>query len=204
MALGAALRPVILFAPGAGKPSSSPWMRRWADRLGTLGHVHAFDHPYQEAGRGRPDRMPKLVANARAKLEAVQAEFPDHPVVFAGKSMGSRVGCHLSLEVPIHAIVCFGYPLAGGGNPEKLRDQVLIDLRTPILFVQGTRDRLAPLELLATVRDRMTAPSTLAVVPTGDHSLLVTKTHTKQTGRTQEDEDDDALATIETFLTTCR
>ena len=64
------------------------------------------------------------------------------PVVLAGKSMGSRVGCHVSISensVPLKALICFGYPLKGGNG--SIRDQVLLDLKTPILFIQGTRDK---------------------------------------------------------------
>lgn len=187
----------ILLAPGAGKPSSSAWMEAWADRLQSLGQVVAFDHPYQVAGRKRPDRMPTLVAHARGQWEQVQARGP---VVFVGKSMGARVGCHLSLEVPLHAVIAMGYPLAGGGDRSKLRDAVLRELTTPILFVQGTRDRLAPLDLFDEVAAGLTTRHRRHVVPTGDHSLLVTKTHTKQTGRTQADEDADVLSAMRTFL----
>ncbi len=73
------------------------------------------------------------------------------------------------------ALVCFGYPLCGGGDPTKLRDQVLREITTPILFVQGTRDPLCPLELLESVRTQMRAANQLHVVEGGDHSLLVTK-----------------------------
>lgn len=192
--------PLVLFAPGAGKPSSSDWMRDWAARLAEIGTVVPFDHPYQEAGRGRPDRMPKLVEHARGKLRAAQEAHPERPVLFAGKSMGSRVACHLSLEEDIAGIVAFGYPLAGGGKRDKLRDEVLVALRTPILFLQGTRDKLAPLDLLEDVRQRMSSTSSLHIVPTGDHSLLVTKTHSKQTGRTQRHEDDAVFASIQAFV----
>ena len=194
--------PLILFAPGAGLPVSSPWMQAWAERLASLGTVVPFDHPYQAAGRKRPDRMPVLVEHARSVLHEARAAHPGAPVVFAGKSMGSRVGCHLVVEggEPIDAVVAFGYPLCGGGDRAKLRDEVLLNLRAPLLFVQGTRDKLAPLDLLEDVRGRMTAPSQLQVVPTGDHSLLVTKTHTKQTGRTQADEDQTVLEAIRGYV----
>ena len=98
--------------------------------------------------------------------------------------------------MPVDGLICLGYPLCGMGRRDKLRDQVLVELRTPVLFVQGTRDALCPLDLLDEVRQRMTAPSRLHVVTTGDHSLQVTKTHTKQTGRSQDDEDAASLAAI--------
>ncbi len=77
-------------------------------------------------------------------------------MVLAGKSMGSRMGCHVSLEEPVVCLVCFGYPLRAAGSG-KLRDAVLLELSTPILFVQGTRDELCPLDDLEKVRARMNA-----------------------------------------------
>ena len=120
--------------------------------------------------------------------------------MLAGKSMGGRVGCHVALVEPVEAVICLGYPLCGAGDRSKLRDQVLLELRTPALFVQGTRDPLCPLELLDSVRKRMRAPSTLHVVDGADHSLLVAKTTLKALGSTQEETDDRILQAIAGFL----
>jgi predicted alpha/beta-hydrolase family hydrolase len=193
--------PVIVFAPGAGAPSSSPWMQAWKRRLESLGDVSTFDYPYQAAGKKRPDPMPTLVAAHRDALAAARSEHPG-PVVLAGKSMGSRIGCHLSLEETVLGLVCFGYPLRGMGKAGKLRDQVLRDLKTPILFIQGTRDALCPLDALANVRKAMTAPSELFVVNGGDHSLSVTKTQLAREGRTQADVDADILSAVREFVAT--
>ena len=111
------------------------------------------------------------------------------------------MGCHLSLEEPPLALVCFGYPLQSGGKSRALRDEVLLALRTPILFIQGTRDALCPLELLDEVRKKMTAPSTLHVVDGGDHSLAVTATALKKAGQTQADVDALILNAVRAFLT---
>jgi hypothetical protein len=166
-------RPVIVFAPGAGASSSSDWMRAWAGRLEALGDIVPFDYGYQLAGKRRPDPLPVLVAWHREVLEEVRGRHPG-PVVLAGKSMGSRMGCHVSLEAPVDALVCFGYPLVAAASG-KLRDQVLLELRTPVLFVQGTKDKLCPLPLLESVRARMAARNELHVVEGGDHSLRVSK-----------------------------
>lgn len=192
-------RPLILFAHGAGAGSAHPWMRAWIDRLGALGHVHAFDYPYMAAGRRAPDRLPKLIEAHREQLAAARAGH-DGPVLLAGKSMGSRVGCHLSLEEPVDALICFGFPLHPARRPEKLRNEVLEALRTPVLFVQGTRDPLCELPLLAEVRERMTAPNELHVVEEGDHSLQVTARWRKATGRSQEDVHAEVLEAVRGFL----
>ncbi len=189
----------FLLAPGAGAPTSHPRMRTFARLLGSLGRVELFDYPYMIEGRGRPDPLPKLIAAHRAALASLR-EKHDGPIVLAGKSMGGRVGCHVALVEPVAAVICLGYPLCGAGDRSKLRDQVLLDLRTPMMFVQGTRDPLCPLDLLEGVRKRMRAPSTLHVVDGADHSLLVAKTTLKAQGSTQEEADDQILAATARFL----
>lgn len=194
---GGADRPLLLLAPGAGAPSSSPWMERWAARLGALGPVVRFDYPYARAGRKSPDRLPVLVGAHRAALAEARARHPG-PAVLAGKSMGGRIGCHAALEEEVDALVCLGYPLRGQRG--EVRDEVLVGLRAPVLFVAGTRDPLCPLDLLERVRGRMTAPTALHVVDGGNHSLEVGPRALAARGETQEDVDGRALAAIAAFL----
>jgi predicted alpha/beta-hydrolase family hydrolase len=191
--------PAFLLAPGAGAPSSHPRMQTFARMLGTIGPVEPFDYPYAREGRKRPDPLPKLIAAHRGALAALRAKR-DGPIVLAGKSMGGRVGCHVALVDPVQAVICFGYPLCGAGDRSKLRDQVLLELKTPTLFVQGTRDPLCPLDLLEDVRKRMGAPSTLHVVDGGDHSLVVGKTVLKALGSSQEKVDDGVRTATAHFL----
>jgi uncharacterized protein len=190
-------RRLILFAPGAGVPSTSAWMEGWARRLGTIGQVVRFDYRYMKEGRGRPDPLPILIAAHRAALDQAR-ERHSGAVILAGKSMGSRIGCHLSLEAPVTALVCLGYPLLGASG--SVRDEVLLALRTPILFVQGTRDPMCPLDRLEEVRRRMEAPSALHAVQDGDHSLLVPKKRLAVRGSTQEEMDRAALEAVRAFL----
>ena len=174
-------------------------MLRWAELLTTIGNVVAFDYPYLAEGRKRPDPLPKLIEAHRAALEKARQSHAG-PVVLIGKSMGGRVGCHLSLQETVAAVVCLGYPLCGGGDCSKLRDKVLRDLSTPILFVQGTRDSLFPLEVLAGVRGEMHAVNELHVVEGGDHSLRVTKSYLKASGETQDNVDKRILEVIQKFV----
>jgi predicted alpha/beta-hydrolase family hydrolase len=185
----------VLFAHGAGLPSTSPWMVAWAERLEAVGAVRRFDYAYMAAGKRRPDRLPVLIEAHTAAMQGLERPL------LVGKSMGSRVGCHVAVAAPeaVRGLVCFGYPLCGGGKRDKLRDEVLLSLSTPILFVQGTRDRLCPLDLLDEVRQRMTAPSELYVVEAGDHSLQVTKTWCKHHDATQDDVDARIAAAVARF-----
>jgi uncharacterized protein len=189
----------FLLAPGAGAPSSHPRMRTFARLLGSMGRVQPFDYPYMIEGKGRPDSLPKLISAHRAALAALRASH-DGPIVLAGKSMGGRVGCHVALVEPVEAVICLGYPLCGAGDRSKLRDQVLLELRTPAMFVQGTRDPLCPLELLESVGPRMQALSTLHVVEGADHSLLVGKATLKALGSSQDETDEEISIAIARFL----
>jgi predicted alpha/beta-hydrolase family hydrolase len=192
-------KPLLLFAPGAGAPSSHPWMRAWAERLLVIGDVRAFDYDYMREGRRRPDPPVLLIAAHRQALRDAQKD-KTQPVILIGKSMGGRIGCHVALEESVAGLVCLGYPLCGAGDPKRLRDKVLRELRTPILFVQGTRDLLCPLDLLENVRKEMKAPNFLHIVEGGDHSLQVTKTQLKNAGETQDQVDERVLATITEFV----
>jgi predicted alpha/beta-hydrolase family hydrolase len=196
--------PAVLFAPGAGAPSSSPWMKSWQQRLATLRvngapirDVVAFDFPYQQQGRKAPDRQAVLLAAHLAAVRDLAASSPGAPVILIGKSMGGRIGCHVAADHPadVAAVVCLGYPLKSGGTG-ALRDEVLVRLRTPILFVQGTRDPLCPLEMLASTRKRMTARNELHVVEGGNHSLELPA---KERAR-QAESDAGVLESITTFL----
>jgi formamidopyrimidine-DNA glycosylase len=196
---GTGLEILFLFAHGAGAPSSSAWMKAWARRLERLGLVVPFDYPYMKGGKKRPDTQPKLIESHAAALAAARARHPG-PIVLVGKSMGGRIGCHVALEQPVSALVCLGYPLVGASKTKPVRDEVLVALRTPILFVQGDRDTLCPLDRLAEVRARMQAPSGLHVVETGNHSLEAQKTWLAAQGKTQADVDARILEAVASFL----
>ena len=192
-------RPFFLFAPGAGAPSTHPWMQKWKHYLESLGEVALFDYDYMREGRKRPDPPPQLIVAHRSALAEIR-EKSSGPIFLIGKSMGGRIGCHVALQEEVAGLICLGYPLCGAGDRTKLRDKVLRELETPILFIQGTRDPLCPLDLLEEVRSQMTAPNSLHSVEDGDHSLRLTKRGLQTAGETQDDVDQRILAAISKFV----
>lgn len=160
--------------------------------------MQTMDYDYLIEGRRRPDPLPKLIAAHEKALSEANHTF-NRPAVLIGKSMGSRIGCHLSLQEKVRALICLGYPLCAGGDPTRLRDKVLRELSAPILFVQGTRDPLCPLDLLQEVRAQMTANNQLHVIEGGDHSLRVGKKQLHAGGQTQESVDRNILEVIRKF-----
>jgi len=193
------MKPSFLFAPGAGAPSTHPWMQGWKERLETIGEVTLLDYDYMREGRRRPDPPPQLIAAHHRALVQLRDKTSGQ-IFLIGKSMGGRIGCHVSLEEKVGGLICLGYPLCGGGDRAKLRDKVLRELETPILFVQGTRDPLCPLDLLEQVRSRIKALNSLYIVDGGDHSLRVPKKQLQAIGETQERIDQRILEAIAKFV----
>lgn len=193
------MKPSFLFAPGAGAPSTHPWMQSWKERLETIGEVALLDYDYMREGRKRPDPLPQLMAAHRRALAQLRQKTSGE-IFLIGKSMGGRIGCHVSLEEKVAGLICLGYPLCAMGDRTKLRDKVLRQQQTPILFVQGTRDSLCPLDLLNEVRKEMTAPNQLHLVQGGDHSLRLTKRELQVASETQSDVDETILAAIREFV----
>jgi predicted alpha/beta-hydrolase family hydrolase len=194
------MKPLILLAPGAGAPSSHPWMQNWQQRLSALGQVETFDYDYMREGRKRPDRLAQLIAAHRKALRAARETHQPGSTVLIGKSMGGRIGCHVSLAEKVDGLICLGYPLCAMGDRTKVRDEVLRALTTPTLFVQGTRDPFCPLDLLKGVRPEMKAPNFLHIIEGGDHSLCVRKRQLQATSETQEDIDRQIFKAITGFV----
>lgn len=175
-------------------------MQDWKGRLSKIGDVETLDYDYMRERRKRPDPLPKLIKAHREALSNARKRHPASSTILVGKSMGGRIGCHVSLEEKVEGLVCLGYPLCAMGDRTKLRDEVLRALNAPIIFVQGTRDPLCPLDLLERVRTEMKTQNVLHVVEGGDHSLRVPKRQLKATGMSQEDINQRILEAIAGFV----
>lgn len=198
------MTPVLVFAHGAGAPSSSDWMVRWKDMLGKAMHtveVVTFDYPYISGGKRRaPPKAEKLVEFHSDIVKMTLAKYPGHPLILAGKSMGSRVSCMVASgeEIGASAVVCLGYPLKGMSG--TIRDETLLQLKVPIMFVQGSKDGLCPLEKLEAVRKKMKSLNELHVIEGGDHSFKIAKKHLNSEGTTQAEAEDHAVQAIAAFV----
>ncbi|XBH98515.1 hypothetical protein VPH35_128018 [Triticum aestivum] len=131
-------KPVVVFAHGAGAPSSSDWMTCWKEMVKeALDAVEAvtFDYPYMSGGKRRPPpKADKLVDHHLSVVKNAVAEHPGHPLVLMGKSMGSRVSCMVasSDDISVSAVICLGYPLKGAKG--ALRDEILLKLMVPTIM----------------------------------------------------------------------
>lgn len=182
-----ATRGGLVLAHGAGAGMRHPFMETIAQWLADRGVATLrYQFPYMEAGRKRPDRAPVARATVRAAVSAAARELPDLPLFAGGKSFGGRMTSQAAAQAPlpgVRGLVFLGFPLHAAGKPGVSRADHLDDVTVPMLFVQGTRDRLADLTLLKPVVEELGDRARLHVVDGGDHSFKVLK----RSGRTDEE-----------------
>jgi predicted alpha/beta-hydrolase family hydrolase len=132
-----------------------------------------------ERGGGGPDPKPVLFATVRAAVEAAARLVPDLPLLAGGRSMGGRMSSGAAAEAPlpgVRGLVFFAFPLHPAGKPGTERADHLAGVNVPMLFLQGTRDTLAELDLLRpVVRDLGEERAALKVLQSADHSFHVLK-----------------------------
>jgi predicted alpha/beta-hydrolase family hydrolase len=142
-----------------------------------------YNFPYMEKQKGSPDQKPKLLRTVRAAVEVAQAALPDLPIFAGGKSMGGRMSSEAQAAEPItglRGLVFVGFPLHPPGSPGVERAEHLDKVNVPMLFLQGTRDDLADLNLITGVTSKLGSLATLHVEDGADHSFHMLK----RSGRT--------------------
>jgi predicted alpha/beta-hydrolase family hydrolase len=135
-----------------------------------------YQFPYTEAGKHRPDPPALLEDTVRAAVARAADEAL--PLFAGGKSMGGRMTSQAQSKeaLPgVRGLVFLGFPLHPPGRPGVSRATHLDAVTVPMLFVQGTRDDLADLDLMRGVCSALGSRATLHIVEGGDHSFKVLK-----------------------------
>lgn len=166
---------IYVFAHGAGAGMKHPFMERMsaalmAHDIGTL----RYQFPYMEKRSKRPDPKPILIRTVEAACQLAVAQTSRVPIVAGGKSMGGRMTSHASAEGRIDfvkGLIFLGFPLHPPGKPSVERADHLKDVSHPMLFIQGTRDKLADLSLLTPICKDLGSRATLHVMEDADHSF---------------------------------
>ena len=165
----------LVLAHGAGAGQKSAWMVKAAQELAARGvRVGTFDFPYMAAGKKVPDRAPILEAAWRDVLSVARDRAKDGRAFIGGKSMGGRIATHIAAEGAegIAGVVLLGYPLHPPGQPDKRRDAHLPQIKSPVLFVQGSSDTFGTGEEIKALLPTM-QNATLHLIEGGDHSFKV-------------------------------
>src|SRR5467141_2165943 len=175
---------LLVLAHGAGAGMSHPFMARLADELAAVGVATLrYQFPYMEERRRIPDAPAVLTATVVAAVRAAAKAAPGLPLLAGGKSMGGRMTSQAAAQHEldgVRGLVFFGFPLHPPNQPGTKRADHLTKVAIPMLFLQGTRDTFADLQLLRPVCTKLGSRATLHVIETADHSFHVLK----RSGRT--------------------
>ena len=200
-----AARACYVLAHGAGAGMTHPFMAAIANGLAERGIATLrYQFPYMEQGSRRPD-VPKVAhAAVRAAVQEAGRLLPGLALFAGGKSFGGRMTSQAQAELPLAAgsdaavrgLIFLGFPLHPASRPSDERAKHLFDVQIPMLFLQGTRDELANLELLKPVIDRLGARATLKLFEDADHSFHVPA----RSGRKDADVRADLLDTMSGWM----
>jgi len=136
-----------------------------------------YNFPYSENGTFR-DSTATCTATVRSAVAAAHKAAPDLPILAGGHSFGGRMTTTAASESPIEnvvGLVLFSFPLHMPGKPDTKRAEHLSKVTVPMLFLSGTRDQLAELDLLQPVIKNLGKLATLHLVDTADHSYKILK-----------------------------
>lgn len=166
-----------VFAHGAGAGMDHPFMADMARGLAERGIATLrFQFPFMEGGSRRPDSPAVAQATVRAAVEEAARQLPGLPLVAGGKSYGGRMTSQAQAREPlpgVKGLVFVGFPLHPAGKPSIDRARHLPQVAVPMLFLQGTRDALADLDLVRQTTAALGQRATLHVVEAADHAFHV-------------------------------
>lgn len=167
----------LVFAHGAGAGMKHAFMAAFAEGLAERGVATLrYQFPYMENGSKRPD-APKVAHSAvRATTAEALRRFPQLSLIAGGKSFGARMTSQAQALAPLSGVVGLafvGFPLHPAGKPAVDRADHLKEVSIPMLFLQGTRDELAALQLLQPVVKELGPLVTLTLIEDADHSFHV-------------------------------
>lgn len=180
-------RCMLVLAHGAGANMRHRFMQSLAEKLAQQRiATFRYNFPYMEQGKKAPNPQPILLKTVRSAIAAAQEAAGALPLVAGGKSLGGRMTSTAQFQEPLEnvkGIVFFGFPLHAPGKPSDSRAEHLYSIEVPMLFLQGTRDKLADLQYLRPVCRKLATLSTLNIFDEADHSFNVPK----RTGKSSDD-----------------
>ena len=187
---------LVVLGHGAGAGMRHPFMETIARKLAEHGVATLrYQFPYIEAGRRAPNPQPVLLKTVRSAVAQGKKLARGIPLLAGGKSMGGRMTSLAASKEALEGVVglvFLGFPLHAPGKTGSERADHLFETPLPLLFIQGTRDKLADLSRLRPVHKKLGKRSTLHIVDDGDHSLNVPK----RSGRNQDEVLDDVAGVI--------
>lgn len=146
---------IMTIAHGAGAGMHHPFMETLAQSLAEVGIATLrFNFPFTENKKGRPDSPAVAHQTIKTAILKAQKLFPKLPLFVAGKSFGGRMTSQYMAANPndaVKGIIFYGFPLHAPGKPSIERAEHLKEVRSPMLFLQGSKDEFATWKLITIV-----------------------------------------------------
>jgi predicted alpha/beta-hydrolase family hydrolase len=176
--LPADARTLLVLTHGASTNMRHATLQTIADRMVEYQiATFRYNFPYMERGTGR-DSQAVCTATVRSAVAAAASAVPNLPILAGGHSFGGRMTSTAASEAPldhVRGLALFAFPLHPAGRPDTKRAEHLDAVKIPMLFLSGTRDDLARLDLLQSTVARLGNRATLHLLDTADHSFRVRK-----------------------------
>ncbi len=194
-------RACYVFAHGAGAGMHHAFMAAVSEGLaGRDIATLRYQFPFMEHGSKRPDAARVAHATVRAAVATASSVMPDAALFAGGKSFGGRMTSQSQAEsaLPnVRGLIFLGFPLHPANKPSLQRAEHLVHVNCPMLFLQGTRDELAGVQLLSSVTERLGKCATLQLLDDADHSFHVRRS----SGRTDRQVLESMLDSIADWIT---
>jgi uncharacterized protein len=169
---------IVTLAHGAGAGMNHSFMISLAKKLAELGVASLrFNFPFIEQKKRRPDLPAVAHKTVEAAINDVKKSYTGLPLYLSGKSFGGRMSSQYLAthgDAAVKGIIFFGFPLHPPGKPSTERAEHLKEIKVPMLFLQGTRDELATLELIEEVTSSL-KNATLIKMEGADHAFKAGK-----------------------------
>jgi uncharacterized protein len=166
---------LLALAHGAGAGMHHPFLAALAAELSKVGIATLrYQFPYMEQKRRVPDPPAVLQATVVAAVATAKKLGKGLQLLAGGKSMGGRMTSQAAAVHPlpeVRGIVFYGFPLHPPNKPGTKRADHLSRVTIPMLFLQGTRDTLADLNLLRPICRELGSRATLLELDSADHGF---------------------------------
>ena len=170
---------LLVLGHGASTNMRHPTLQTISERLADTGiATFRYQFPYMERGGGGRESQTVALQTVRSAVAAAHEAASELSLLLGGHSYSGRMSSHAAADAPLEGVrglVFFSFPLHPAGRPGTERADHLDNVTTPMLFLSGTRDKLAELNLLTPVCEKLGDKATLHILDTADHGFKVLK-----------------------------
>ncbi|XP_012522152.1 KAT8 regulatory NSL complex subunit 3 [Monomorium pharaonis] len=194
--------PILIVVPSSIASSVSSRQHKWITQLGSLGTV-ATVHIHMGLAANRMTMMvcmDQLVQATRAKIQDVRSDCPGRPIILVGFNAGAALACQVAQMEHIIAVICIGFPFTTVEGKRGTPDDMLMDIRCPVMFIIGQNATLVRPDDLEELREKMLVETSLVVVGTADDYLRISTSKKVLEGITQSMVDRCVLDEIGDFI----